>query len=157
MSLSLIVARASNGVIGKDNKLLWHLSDDMKWFKSCTMGHPVVMGRKTFESLPKLLPGRKHYVLTGDVTYQAPAEVNIFHTPEELLAALPEGENFIIGGGAMYRLFFPYVDKMYITEIERVYEGDTVFPDFDETEWTLISSKEGEGEILHRFVVYEKK
>ena len=72
MSLSIIVARARNGVIGKDNQLIWHLSDDLKRFKTLTMGHPIVMGRKTFESLPKVLPGRVHYVLTGNPDYKAP-------------------------------------------------------------------------------------
>ena len=89
MSLSIIVARARNGVIGKDNRLIWHLSDDLKRFKTLTMGHPIVMGRKTFESLPKVLPGRIHYVLTGNPDYKAPEGVLLFHDVKKLLAALP--------------------------------------------------------------------
>lgn len=130
MSLSIIVARAANGVIGNDNKLIWHLPDDLKMFKSRTMGRPIIMGRKTFESLPKVLPGRVHYVLTGNGAYSVPEGVYVFHTVKELLSALPEGENFIIGGEKMYEAMFPYADKMYITEIEKEYDGDAVFPSF---------------------------
>lgn len=103
MSLSIIVARARNGVIGKDNRLIWHLPDDLKRFKALTMGHPIVMGRKTFESLPKVLPGRVHYVLTGNPDYKAPEGVLLFHDVKKLLAALPAGESFVIGGEHMYR------------------------------------------------------
>lgn len=119
MSLSIIVARAANGVIGNDNKLIWHLPDDLKMFKSRTMGRPIIMGRKTFESLPKVLPGRVHYVLTGNRAYSVPEGVYVFHTVKELLSALPEGENFIIGGEKTYETMFPYADKMYVTEIEK--------------------------------------
>ena len=98
MSLSIIVARAEHNVIGKQNTLLWHISDDMKRFKNLTMGHPILMGRKTFESLPKVLPGRTHYVLTGNKNYKTPEGVLVFHTLDDLLKSLPEGENFIIGG-----------------------------------------------------------
>ena len=92
MSLSIIVARAANGVIGNDNRLIWHLPDDLKMFKSRTMGRSIIMGRKTFESLPKVLPGRVHYVLTGNKAYSVPEGVYVFHTVKELLSALPEGE-----------------------------------------------------------------
>lgn len=157
MNLSLIVARAANGVIGKDNQLIWHLSDDLKRFKALTMGHPIVMGRKTFESLPKVLPGRPHYVLTGNLHYEVPEGVQVFHTIEELLQALPEGENFIIGGEHMYKEFLPYVDTLYITEVDREYEGDAYFPAFDPAEWNLTETIEGEGPIPHRFCTYKRK
>lgn len=157
MSLSIIVARAANGVIGRDNQLLWHMKDDMAWFKKTTMNHAILMGRKTFESLPKLLPGRTHYILTGDQNYRAPEGVHIFHHPEDLLASLPEGENFVIGGGEMYKLFFDHAEKLYITEVEKDYEGDTYFPNFDEGEWNVVSSAKGEGDIPHRFVIYKRK
>lgn len=156
MSLSIIVARARNGVIGKDNQLIWHLSDDLKRFKTLTMGHPIVMGRKTFESLPKVLPGRVHYVLTGNPDYQAPEGVLLFHDVKELLAALPAGESFVIGGEHMYRELLPYADTMYITEIEEDFEGDAYFPRFDPLEWTLEENVEGEGELPHRFCTYRK-
>ena len=157
MSLSLIVAKAKNNVIGKDNQLIWHLSDDLKRFKALTMGHPIIMGRKTFESLPKVLPGRVHYVLTGNTNYKAPEGVLLFHTVKDLLAALPEGENFIIGGEHMYKELLPFADTMYITEIEKDYEGDACFPNFDPAEWKLVKSVEGEGKIPHRFCTYKKQ
>ena len=156
MSLSIIVARARNGVIGKDNQLIWHLSDDLKRFKALTMGHPIIMGRKTFESLPKVLPGRVHYVLTGNPDYQAAEGVLLFHDVKKLLAALPLGENFVIGGEHMYRELLPYADTMYITEIEEDFEGDAYFPDFDPSAWKLEESVEGEGKIPHRFCIYRK-
>ena len=139
MSLSIIVARAANGVIGNDNKLIWHLPDDLKMFKSRTMGRPIIMGRKTFESLPKVLPGRVHYVLTGNRAY-----------------SVPEGEIFIIGGEKMYEALFPYADKMYITEIEKEYDGDAVFPSFRKEEWKETESVMGKGDPVHRFVTYER-
>lgn len=156
MSLSIIVARARNGVIGKDNQLIWHLSDDLKRFKTLTMGHPIVMGRKTFESLPKVLPGRVHYVLTGNPDYKAPEGVLLFHDVKELLAALPAGESFVIGGEHMYRELLPYADTMYITEIEEDFEGDAYFPRFDPFRWKLEESVEGEGKLPHRFCTYRK-
>ena len=157
MSLIVIAAVAANRCIGKNNALIWHLSDDLARFKKTTMGRPIIMGRKTFESLPKLLPGRTHYVLTGNSGYRAPEGVILFSSPEELLAALPEGDAFIIGGAAVYRLLLPYADKMMLTEIEKDYEGDAFFPDFDRTEWMITASEEGEGEPRHRFVTYERK
>ena len=149
-------ARAANGVIGNDNKLIWHLPDDLKMFKSRTMGRPIIMGRKTFESLPKVLPGRVHYVLTGNRAYSVPEGVYVFHTVKELLSALPEGENFIIGGEKMYEAMFPYADKMYITEIEKEYDGDAVFPSFRKEEWKETESVMGKGDPVHRFVTYKR-
>lgn len=157
MSLSLIVAKAKNGVIGKDNQLIWHLSDDLKRFKALTMGHPIIMGRKTFESLPKVLPGRTHYVLTGNRNYKVPEGVLLFHDAKELLAALPEGENFLIGGARMYEELLPYVDTLYITEIEKDYEGDAYFPELDPSAWDLTEKVEGEGNIPHAFCIYKRK
>lgn len=114
------------------------------------------MGRKTFESLPKVLPGRVHYVLTGNGAYSVPEGVYVFHTVKELLSALPEGENFIIGGEKMYEAMFPYADKMYITEIEKEYDGDAVFPSFCKEEWKETESVMGKGDPVHRFVTYER-
>lgn len=156
MSLSIIVARARNGVIGRDNQLIWHLSDDLKHFKALTMGHPIVMGRKTFDSLPKVLPGRVHYVLTRNPDYKAPEGVLLFHDVKKLLAALPQGESFVIGGEHMYRELLPYADTMYITEIEEDFEGDAYFPRFDPFRWKLEESVRGEGKLPHRFCTYRK-
>lgn len=128
MSLSIIVAKASNNAIGKDNALLWHLSDDLKRFKKLTMGHPIIMGRKTFESLPGVLPGRVHYVLTGNKDYKAPEGVLLFHDVKSLMESLPEGENFVIGGEHMYKALLPYAGALYITEVEKPFDGDAFFP-----------------------------
>lgn len=157
MTLSVIVARAKNGIIGKDNTLIWHLSDDLKHFKTLTMGHPIIMGRKTFESLPFLLPGRTHYVLTGNKEYSAPAGVMIFHSVKDLLDHLPEGENFVLGGEHIYRELLPYADTLYITEIDRDYEGDASFPSFSMEDWEIADEREGEGDIPHRFVTYKRR
>lgn len=156
MSLSIIVAVASNGVIGGDNKLLWHLPDDLQWFKKCTMGRPIIMGRKTFESLPKVLPGRIHFVLSKNTGYKAPEGVKLFSDVDILLQSLPEGENFIIGGANIYKLLFDYADKMYITKLGISYDGDAYFPTFDEKQWTLVESTKGIGDIPHQFMVYHK-
>ena len=156
MSLSLIVARASNGVIGRDNTLIWHLSDDLKRFKSLTMGHPIIMGRKTFESLPGVLPGRPHYVLTGNKSYRAPEGVLLFHDVKSLLDALPEGENFVIGGEHMYRELLPHADTLYITEVRKAFEGDAFFPEWNEKDWQLVEKTEGKGNIPHDFCTYKR-
>lgn len=157
MSLTIIAAVARNGVIGRDNRLIWRLPDDLARFKALTMGHAIIMGRKTFESLPHLLPGRTHYVLTSNEDYEAPEGVILCPTVEALLAALPEGDHFIIGGEAIYRLLLPYADRLDLTEVDEDAEGDAWFPSFDRTAWVKTSEVEGLGEVPHRFVTYERK
>lgn len=158
MTLTMIAAVAANGVIGKDNTLIWHLADDLKRFKALTMGRPIIMGRKTFESLPRVLPGRTHYVLTGNADYKVPEGVILVHSVEELLAALPEGECFVIGGAAVYRLLLPHADRLALTEIEKDYEGDAYFPSFDKSEWRETERiPAADAEIPHSFVTYERK
>lgn len=156
--LSVIAARAANGAIGKDNHLLWHLQDDLRRFKKITMGHPLVMGRRTFESLPGLLPGRIHYVLSQNSAYQVPAGVRLFTSVSQLLENLPEGENFVIGGARIYELLLPYAHRIYLTEIEKNFEGDAFFPKFDASAWRKIEECPGEDGVLpHRFVTYERQ
>lgn len=157
MTLTMIAAVAANGVIGRDNQLIWHLPDDLRRFKRLTMGRAIIMGRKTFESLPKLLPGRAHYVLTRNRNYAVPEGVALCHSPEELLAKLPDGENFVIGGGEIYQILLPYADRLALTEIEKDYDGDAFFPHFDKNEWKLTEEEEGEaGTVPHRFVTYQR-
>lgn len=156
MKLSMIAARAENGVIGNHNTLIWHLSDDLKRFKALTMGHPIIMGRKTFESLPRVLPGRTHYVLTGNRDYRAPEGVLLFHSVKDLLEALPEEECFVIGGEHMYREMLPYADTLYMTEIRKSCEGDARFPAFDSRQWQLVEKTEGQGDIPHDFCIYRR-
>ena len=122
--LSIIVAVAENNVIGKDNKLIWHLPEDLKRFKKLTLGHKIIMGRKTFESLEELLPNRKHIILTGNKTYSVDNEdVEVIHTIEELEKYINSpSECFVIGGAAIYTQLMPKVKKMYITKIHKNFE-----------------------------------
>ena len=114
--LSIIVAVAENNIIGGDNKLLWHLSEDLKRFKEITMNHPIIMGRKTFESLPKVLPGRDHIILTRDENYKVDSDrVTVINDFQEILDKYSNSEDelFIIGGGEIYNLMYPYCKKLY--------------------------------------------
>jgi len=143
MRVSLIVAVAENGVIGKDGNLPWHIPGDLKWFKETTMGKPMIMGRKTWESFGKPLPGRPHIVMTRDANYKA-AGATVCQNLEEALEAasgmLDEtGEVMIIGGGEIYRMALPSVDRLYLTEVALSPEGDTRFPSFDRNDWVELS------------------
>ena len=128
--LSIIVAKAKNNTIGKDNKLLWHISDDLKRFEELTTGHVIIMGRKTFESLGKVLPNRKHIVFSQNPDFKVNDEnVEIVHSMLQLQEYIEDDkENFVIGGAMIYNLLMPYVKKMYVTEIDKDFDGDTFFP-----------------------------
>jgi dihydrofolate reductase len=130
--ITLIVARADNNVIGLDGKMPWHLPADLKRFKALTTGKPMIMGRKTFESLPGLLPGRRHIVLTRDTRWSAPG-AEIAHDVASALA-LSGPDVSIIGGAEIYRLFLPQADRIELTEIHATPDGDTHLPDFG-PEW----------------------
>lgn len=143
--LSMIVAIADNNVIGKDNKLLWRLPEDLKRFKQITTGKTIIMGRKTFESLGRVLPNRKHVVLTKS------KENLIEHEDVEYISDISglekyinsEEENFVIGGGVIYNLLLPYTTKLYITKIDYNFEGDTFFPNVDYSKWNLVEETQG--------------
>jgi dihydrofolate reductase len=131
MSVSIIAAVGRNLELGRDNDLIWHFKEDMKFFKETTLGSTVIMGRKTFESLPKALPGRRNIVITSNPDYTADGAETVCGVSEALEAA-GEGEVFIIGGGIIYRLFLPFADKLYLTEIDAdCPDADTYFPEFD--------------------------
>lgn len=132
----LISALAQNRVIGNGPKIPWHLTTDLKRFKRLTMGHPVVMGRKTFEAVGKPLPGRRNIVITRDIDWQHRG-VEVFHSIDQLLPKMQTGTWFICGGGDIYKLFLPHADKMYLTHIDARFEGDAFFPEFDEHEWIV--------------------
>lgn len=143
--ISLIVAIAQNNVIGGDNKLLWHISDDLKRFKKITSGNTIVMGRKTFESLPRVLPNRKHIILTRDKNYTVDnPSVEVIHNINDIINNFKNSpvEVFIIGGGQIYNEFLPYADKLYLTKVLKDFEGDTSFPHVDENEWSVDYSSE---------------
>jgi dihydrofolate reductase len=135
--ISLIVAIAKNNVIGRDNKLLWHISEDLKRFKKITTGKKMIMGRKTFESLPGILPNREHIVITRDKNFKIDSDmVKVVHDLNSLIQEYSkcEDEIFIIGGAEIYKQFLPYAQKLYLTNIDESFEGDTYFPEinFDE-------------------------
>ena len=161
--LSIIVAKAKNNVIGKDNSLIWHLPEDLKRFKKITTGHTIIMGRKTFESLGRVLPNRHHVVLCNDMLLEIKDEnVEVLEDISMLDKYInSDEENFVIGGATMYRLLMPYCTKMYITEINKDFEGDVSFPEIDTHEWTVINKDKGPNDEINDFeyeyVTYERK
>lgn len=138
--ISIIVAVAANGVIGDKNSLLWHISEDLKHFKACTTGHPVVMGRRTYESLGRPLPHRTNVVVTRQ---QIEIEgCTVVHSLAEAFALFPPGEEvFVIGGAEIYAAALPFADRLYLTRVDHAYRGDTRFPEWDERQWELIESR----------------
>ncbi|MGN0027496.1 MAG: dihydrofolate reductase [Clostridium sp.] len=136
--LSIIVAKASNDVIGGDNKLLWHISEDLKRFKEITSGHTIIMGRKTFESLPKVLPNRHHIVITRDKNYKVDSpEVEVVNDINSIINRFQNSteEAFIIGGGEIYKSLLPKSDKLYLTRVYKDFNGDTKFPEINPEDW----------------------
>ncbi len=138
--LSLIAAVAENGVIGNDNALPWHLPDDLKRFKAITMGHPVIMGRKTYESIGRPLPGRRNIVISRNPEYMAEG----CETANSLSAAIAacsgaSDEIFVIGGAQIYAEAMPKARRLYLTEIRRAFEGNARFPTVDSTQWREVS------------------
>ena len=160
--LSIIVAKAKNNIIGKDNALIWHLPEDLKRFKRLTTGHTIIMGRRTFESLGRILPNRHHIILCND------AEMNIDNENVEILEdismldkyAKDTEEHFVIGGATMYRLLMPMCSKMYITEIDKEFDGDVSFPEINFNEWKETQREkgpeDGENSFDYEYVTYEK-
>lgn len=144
--LSLIWAMDRNRVIGKDNKLPWRLPAEMAYFREVTMGHTVVMGRRTFESIGKPLKGRRNVILTRNRSYRQP-DCEVAHDVEEVLARFGGETLFIIGGAQVYRAFLPYAEKLYVTVIDHAFDGDETFPEFDLSEWTLISERPGPTDV----------
>lgn len=138
--ISIIVAVAHNGVIGDKNALLWHISEDLKYFKALTTGHPVVMGRKTWESIGRPLPNRTNVVLTREErTFEGACTA---HSLEEAVAMFaPDEEVFVIGGAQIYAEALPVADRLYLTRVEHDYEGDAHFPAWNEEEWQLVASE----------------
>jgi dihydrofolate reductase len=136
----LILARAANGTIGADGKLPWHIPADLKRFKALTIGKPMIMGRKTFGSLPGLLPGRRHVVLTRDRNWQAEG-AEVAHDVEAALALAGEGEVSVIGGAEVYSLFMPLATRIELTEVHRDYSGDTTMSQ-PGPEWTEVAREE---------------
>ena len=139
MIVSMIAAMANNRIIGKDNQMPWHMPADLKHFKSVTLGKPVVMGRKTYESIGKALPGRLNIVVTRDKDYHLD-DATVVSSPEEAVSAAGEIEELmVIGGGTIYQHFLPLCQRLYITDIKLKVSGDTQFPDYQSSyEWQEI-------------------
>jgi dihydrofolate reductase len=157
--ISLILAMDKNRVIGIDNRMPWHLPADLAYFKQMTLGHPVIMGRKTFESIGKPLPGRQNVIITANKDYQKEGCV-ILHSIDEALAFCLDKDVFVIGGAQIYQDFFPYADRLYLTFIDEVFPGDCFFPEIDDKTWKLVSKIKGErnekNPYDYYFLVYEK-
>ena len=161
--LSIIVAKAKNNVIGKDNSMIWKLPDDLKRFKDKTSGHTIIMGRKTFESLGGILPNRKHIILSSNPDFNIDSDcVKVVHSLFELQEYMDdEEEHFVIGGTIIYNLLMPYCKKMYVTQLDKEFEGDTIFPKINEEEWEEVSRENGPedgiNDFCYEYITYLRK
>ena len=162
LKVSIIVAIAKNHAIGKDNELLWHLSEDLKRFKRITSGSTIIMGRNTYLSLPRRpLPNRKNIVISDIPGDHFEGAETVGSIEEALGFCKPEKESFIIGGGSVYRQFMPLASKLYITKVHQDFEGDTFFPEIDPSEWELVEESEvhidENNSLQYSFLTYERK
>ena len=166
VSVALIVAMAENRVIGRDNQLPWYLPNDLKYFKATTLGKPVVMGRKTYESIGKPLPGRTNIVVTSNREFSAEG-VRVVHSVAQALAvaesvATADGANevMVIGGAQLYAEVLPKVQRLYLTQVHAPVEGDAWFPELDLGRWQELSRQDfkadGSGTLGYSFVVYQR-
>jgi dihydrofolate reductase len=153
VSISFVVAAATNNAIGKDGQLPWHLPNDMKHFKNVTWGMPVVMGRKTFESLGKVLPGRKNIVISRQAGWKAEGTVVVKSIDDALFVAKATDakEVMVIGGGEIYKAMFDKAKRIYMTRVEADPEADTFFPSLDPTEWYLVSQRIHEADAKNAY------
>jgi len=161
MRISLIVATASNGVIGKDNKLPWHLPADLKRFKALTTGNTLVMGRKTFEGIGRVLPDRTTIVVTRQKDFAAPDGVLVAHSLDDAFRQAKTDEVFVAGGAAIYRQALDRVERIYLTTVGTEFEGDTEFPGINWSLWHLIEadspSRDPEFPFRWAFFIYERR
>lgn len=161
--LSIIVAVANNNVIGKNNKLLWNIPEDLKRFKEITTGKKIIMGRKTFESIGRILPNRFHIILSREKNFDIKDKnVLIINDLEKLKEYIDsEEECFVIGGEAIYKLLMPYTKKIYLTKINANYDGDTFFPDINKETWEKIEIKKGikneDNPYDYEYITYKRK
>ncbi|MFL6558198.1 MAG: dihydrofolate reductase [Bacillus sp. (in: firmicutes)] len=160
--ISFIVAMDENRVIGKENQLPWHLPEDLKFFKRVTMGHPIAMGRKTHESIGRVLPGRENIVITRQSEYRS-EDCTTFTSVEDFVKYCQQqnDEIFVIGGAEIFNETFTFADRLYITLIHDEFSGDTFFPEFDPNEWDLVSNEKGikddKNPYDYEFRIYERK
>ncbi|RCX16912.1 dihydrofolate reductase [Anaerobacterium chartisolvens] len=152
--ISLIAAIGANGIIGRENRLPWKLPADLAYFKKTTMGHAVIMGRKTFESIGRPLPGRKNIILTRNSNFSCEGCVVCANAGQALNIVEEGDEAFVIGGASLYRELLPYADKLYLTFIDHAFEGDAVFPDIDYARWRLIREEKGPENEANPYTYY---
>ena len=151
-SITIIVAAAENNAIGKDNDLIWSLPNDLKRFKKLTSGHSIIMGRKTFDSFPGLLPNRKHIVISRNKNISFSDEVTVVNNFKDAIKVTGDDENpFIIGGGQIYKLAMDHGDKIELTRVHEEFKADTFFPKIDENKWRLINEEFNEKDERHQF------
>jgi dihydrofolate reductase len=157
-AISMIVARSRNHVIGKDNQMPWKISADLQFFKKVTMGYPIIMGRKTWESIGRPLPGRRNIVVSRNTSYSA-VGAELVSSLEQALDALKEFKRvFVIGGQQLFNQAFPLADELFITEIEIQVDGDTYFEILDPSDWQEIDRvQEKEGEVEFAYVTLRRK
>ncbi len=158
MSYSIIAAIGKNRELGKDNNLIWHLPNDLKFFREVTTGKTIIMGRKTFYSLPKMLPNRKHVVISSSNNFNS--EVKVYNNLEELLEDYKNSDDelFVIGGASIYKLFIDIAEKLYLTEIDaECMDASVYFPEFDKNNYerTILKENEDDG-IKYKHVLYKK-
>jgi dihydrofolate reductase len=153
IGIALIVAASTNNAIGKNNQLLWHLPNDLKFFKNTTWGFPVIMGRKTFEAVNKPLPGRTNIVITRKQDWEATniKKANDLKGAIEIAGQTNAKQLFIIGGGEIYTQAMPLADTIYLTRVHTMMEGDTFFPELDESQWELFSNDDFSADEKHAF------
>ncbi len=160
MILSCVLALGRNRGLGFGNKLPWHLPDDLKNFKGITLGHTVIMGRKTYDSMGRLLPERKNIILTRDTSYQVENAIVVHSIEEAIKECANEKEAFVIGGGEIVRLAMPYLNRMYLTHVEADIPADSFFPEFNQNEWKIVSEKfhpkDERNPFDFTFKIYEK-
>lgn len=160
--LSIVVAKAKNNIIGKDNKIIWNLPEDLKHFKELTTGHTIIMGRKTFESLGGVLPNRKHIIFSQNPDFKVNNEnVEVVHSLLQIQDLIEgEEEAFVIGGAMIYNFLMPYVKKMYVTEINEEFDGDSFFQKINEDTWKEVNREKGikdeKNNLDYEFVIYER-
>ncbi|MCZ7591204.1 MAG: dihydrofolate reductase [Kiritimatiellae bacterium] len=157
MKVSIVVAIAANGVIGKGGQLPWYISEDLRFFKKVTMGKPIVMGRKTWESIGKPLPGRLNIVVTRQRDFSAPGAIVVHSLAAALEHVSKEEEVAIIGGAQLYGETIPLADIIHLTEVNASYDGDTFFPKWERSEWREVSREDHAGSPGYSFVRLERK
>ena len=161
--ISIIVAISKNNVIGKDNKLLWNIPEDLKHFKEITLNSKIIMGRKTFESLPGILPKRQHIILTKNKNYKVNSkEVKIVYDFKTIISDFYDSDEevFVIGGGEIYNLFINYCKKLYLTKIDSIFDGDTFFPNFDLSKFTIVEESPNyvsSNNISYKYLTLKRK